>query len=219
MAEFSFFSAQADYGPILKSILSLGRISLIPYKSWPTPQVEYIGKYDERLDQLLKDNRKTFYIWGDEFSIEPPVLSNIKDEVTPKFMVSESQGGPGMMLRLPACFLDSGHYYLNPGKLSHQREYWKFVNGRASHSYSPSPELKAGYLLVKKKIQSMLKPIKIGGKSIRIGPDALNFLLKKNAHININGTWYRREPANSLPIKFIATDRPARLDNIRRNRK
>lgn len=181
MAEFSFFGSEEDRNAIMQDILATGMYTFIGNRSCSEPKPFLFKKVDQALLDNIKVN-KMLFISG-PFSKSPLVMEEtVGGEYDGTYSVDEMQGGPLLILSLPAVLCEDGFIELIPGDLS----YLKFYFDTDGEAVSPSDEIKAHYKSLTKLIKKYLVRFKIEDTEW-IGSDALNLLKTGKAKILSNG--------------------------------
>ena len=177
--EFSFLGTWNDSWEILDAILHGGGLSFIPDLKYDDPQPLYVTALTNEERAMIKDRRHLF-IWGEAFSLFPPVLRRIDEgKNIGKYSVSSDEGGPILELTLPGCYEEESLLNLGPGTLACPR---KTFDPATNIGLNPSAELRAGFREVRNRMKRSLvryKPC----PEIWIGQEAIELLGQGKARI------------------------------------
>ncbi len=135
---------------------------------------------DAAAEEVLRNRRRVF-IWGDDFSQYPPVLTPVhKDRADTLYTAEARKGGPSLDLSLPACYEEEGFVNLAHGMFSYHTEY---QNPETGAWVIASAELKAGYRDILGRMKRHLVRHRFH-ELIWTGPDALRLLQEGKARIS-----------------------------------
>lgn len=130
MAEFEFMSTTEDYSAILEAVLAPRDIVLYVDLVYAKPEPFTISRLsDEAKATVMK--RPHLLACGRSFSKTPPAMTRRNGgPAAGTYYVDFSKGGPGIALRLPYCYEDSGRLILKCGYLLSPRYYLDTETGQ-----------------------------------------------------------------------------------------